>query len=68
MAMDFSQARQRIESAITQYGHRAAPMIDLVMNEVRSDMGAKAFNELVEEFDLELEYNIAPLESDFSNS
>ncbi len=66
--MDLNQARQRIESAITQYGHRAAPMIDLVMNEVRSDMGAKAFNELVEEFDLELEYNIAPLESDFSNS
>ncbi|HET9962072.1 MAG TPA: hypothetical protein VFQ34_07030 [Nitrospiraceae bacterium] len=66
--MDLDQARQRIESAITQYGQRAAPMIDLVMNEVRSDMGAKAFNELVEEFDLELEYNIAPLESDFSNS
>jgi hypothetical protein len=35
---------------------------------VRSDMGAKVFNELVDEFDLELEYNIAPLESDYSNS
>ncbi|MBX3235115.1 MAG: hypothetical protein KF814_03095 [Nitrospiraceae bacterium] len=66
--MDLDQARQRIDAAITQYGHRAAPMIDLVMNEVRSDMGAKAFNELVEEFDLELEFNIAPMESDFTNS
>ena len=34
------------------------------MNEVRSDLGVEAFNELVEEFDLELLYNIAPLESD----
>jgi hypothetical protein len=38
------------------------------MNEVRSDLGAKAFNELVEAFDLELLYNIAPLESDHSSS
>lgn len=66
--MTLDTARQRIESAITQFGPRAAPMIDLVMNEVRSDMGARAFNELVDEFDLELEYNIAPLESDYSNS
>ena len=66
--MTLDTARQRIESAIAHFGPRAAPMIDLVMNEVRSDMGASAFNELVDEFDLELEYNIAPLESDYSNS
>lgn len=66
--MTIDDARTRIESAVTQYGAHAAPAIDLVMNEVRSDMGAKAFNQLVEEFDLELEYNIAPLESDYSNS
>jgi hypothetical protein len=66
--MTLDDARRRIESAVTQYGQHAAPAIDLVMNEVRSDMGAKAFNLLVEEFDLELEYNIAPLESDVSNS
>lgn len=66
--MNLDEAKQRIESAITQYGRHAAPAIDLVMNEVRSDMGAHAFNQLVEEFDLELEYNIAPLESDYSNS
>ncbi len=66
--MNLDDARTRIESAVTQYGSHAAPAIDLVMNEVRSDLGARAFNELVEEFDLELLYNIAPLESDFSNS
>jgi hypothetical protein len=66
--MTIDDARKRIESAVTQYGAHAAPVIDLVMNEVRSDMGARAFNQLVEEFDLELEYNIAPLESDYSNS
>ncbi len=66
--MTFEEARTRIETAVTQYGQHAAPAIDLVMNEVRSDLGARAFNELVEEFDLELLYNIAPLESDYSNS
>lgn len=66
--MDLESARQRIDSAITQYGQHAAPAIDLVLNEVRSDMGAGAFNELVEEFDLELLYNITPMESDYSNS
>ena len=62
--MDLGTARQRIDSAIHQYGTQAAPAIDLVMNEVRSDLGPTAFNELVEEFDLELLYNIAPLEFD----
>ena len=66
--MNLDTARQRIDSAISQYGQHAAPAIDLVMNEVRSDMGAEAFNELVEAFDLELLYNIAPMESDHSNS
>jgi len=66
--MTLDDAKQRIESAKTQYGLHAGAAIDLVMNEVRSDMGAKVFNQLVEEFDLELEYNIAPLESDHSSS
>ena len=66
--MNLDDARKRIDSALTQYGQHAAPAIDLVMNEVRSDLGSKAFNELVEEFDLELLYNIAPMESDYSNS
>ena len=66
--MNLDDARKRIDSAVTQYRQHAAPAIDLVLNEVRSDMGASAFNELVEEFDLELLYNIAPLESDHSNT
>lgn len=66
--MTLEDARKRIDSAVTQYGQHAAPAIDLVMAEVRSDLGARAFNELVEEFDLELMYNIAPMESDHSNS
>lgn len=66
--MNLDEAKKRIESAMAQYGQHAAPAIDLVMNEVRSDMGARAFNELVEELDLELLYNIAPMESDHSNS
>jgi hypothetical protein len=31
-------------------------------------LGANAFNELVAEFDLELLYNIAPLESDLDDA
>ncbi|MDH5669721.1 MAG: hypothetical protein OEY86_17110 [Nitrospira sp.] len=65
--MTLDEARKRIETAVTQYGQHAAPAIDLVLAEVRSDMGAAAFNELVDDFDLELLYNIAPMESDFSN-
>jgi len=66
--VNLDDARKRIDSAVTQYGQHAAPAIDLVMAEVRSDLGAQAFNELVDEFDLELMYNIAPMESDHSNS
>jgi hypothetical protein len=66
--MKIEEARQRIESAMTQYGAQAGMAIDLVINEVRSDLGAATANELIDEFDLELQYNIAPLESDYSNS
>jgi hypothetical protein len=66
--VNLDDARKRIESAVTQYGQHAAPAIDLVMAEVRSDLGKGAFNELIEEFDLELMYNITPMESDQSSS
>ena len=66
--MKMEDARKRIESAIEQYGQHAAMPIELVINEVRSDQGASVANELIEEFDLELLYNIPPQESDFSNS
>ncbi|MFM8552930.1 MAG: hypothetical protein ACKOCD_11595 [Nitrospiraceae bacterium] len=66
--MKQEDARQRIETAIEQYGQHAANAIELVINEVRSDRGAEAVNELIDEFDLELRYNIPPMESDYSNS
>lgn len=66
--MKLEEARQRIEAAIEQYGQHAANAIELVINEVRSDQGAEVVNGLIDEFDLELQYNIAPLDSDFSNS
>jgi len=66
--MKIEDARQRIESAMTQYGAQAGMAIDIVINEVRSDLGAVSANELIDEFDLELQYNIAPIESDYSNS
>lgn len=66
--MTEADARQRIEQAIEQFGPHAAPAIDLVMSEVRSDLGRHVFNDLIDEFDLELTYNIAPLESDSSNA
>lgn len=65
--MTEQEARQRIEAAMAQFGSQAGMAIDLVLNEVRSDLGRKAFNDLVDEFDLELQYNIAPLDSDHSN-
>jgi len=66
--MKIEEARQRIVSAMTQYGAQAGMAIDLVINEVRSDLGAATANDLIDEFDLELQYNIAPLESDHSTS
>ncbi|MDE3118796.1 MAG: hypothetical protein KGO52_07520 [Nitrospirota bacterium] len=65
--MKLEEARQRIEMAIEQYGQHAADAIELVINKVRSGQGGTV-NGLIDEFDLELQYNIAPLESDFSNS
>lgn len=66
--MNIEEARQRIESAMTQYGVHAGVAIDLVISEVKSDLGVSTANELIDEFDLELQYNIAPLESDHSTS
>jgi hypothetical protein len=66
--MKIEEARQRIESAMTQFGTHAGMAIDLVISEVKSDLGTAIANELIDEFDLELQYNIAPIESDYSNS
>lgn len=66
--MKIEVARQRIEAAMTQYGTQAGMAIDLVINEVRSDLGADTANELIDEFDLELQYNISPLEPGLSGN
>ena len=66
--MKIEEAKQRIESAITQFGAHAGAAIDLVISEVRSDLGVASANELFDEFDLELQYNIAPLEPGLSGN
>jgi hypothetical protein len=60
--MTTDEARLRIQSAIDQFGLQAAPMIDLVIKEVRSALGNETANELIEELGLELTYNITPVE------
>ena len=60
--MKIDEAKQRIQSAIDQYGAHAAPALDLVINEVRADLGREVANSLIEEYDLELLYQILPTE------
>lgn len=64
--MTTEDARQRIQSAIDQFGGHAGMAIDLVINEVRSSLGNETANDLIDEFDLELQYNIAPTEPEGS--
>lgn len=64
--MTTQEAKERIQSAIDQFGDRAGVAIDLVINEVRSSLGSETANDLIDEFDLELHYNIAPSEPDGS--
>ena len=56
-----------LQQSITERDTYVGEVIKAI-NEVRSDLGREAANELIDEFDLELQYNIAPSESDFSNS
>jgi hypothetical protein len=60
--MTTDEARQRIQSAIDQFGPQAAPMIDLVISATRSALGNETANELIDELGLELTYNITPVE------
>jgi hypothetical protein len=60
------EARHRIQSAIDQFGAHAGTAIDLVINEVRSSQGNETADVLIDEFDLELHYNIAPSEPEGS--
>ena len=60
--MTTEDARQRIQSAMDQFGQRAGMAIDLVISEARSSLGNEKANQLIDEFDLELQFNIAPTE------
>jgi len=66
--MTRDEAKQRIRSSIEQFGVHAGAALDLIISEVRSDLGYEAANDLIDEFDLELEYNIVPTESDGGSS
>lgn len=65
--MTLDEARDRIQLSIDRYGAHAAAALDLVINEVRSSLGHEAANDLIDEFDLELEYNILRTESQGGN-
>lgn len=60
--MTQEEARQWIEAAIGQFGPHTGMAIDPVIKEMRGDLGREAANALIEEFALELPYNIAPIE------
>ena len=60
--MTNDEARHRIQSAMDQFGAQAGAAIDLVISEVRSGLGNETANELIDEFDLELQFNISPTE------
>lgn len=61
------EARQRIQAAMDQFGPQAGMAIDLVINEVRSSLGNESANDLIDEFDLELQFNIPPTEPEGSD-
>lgn len=60
------EARQRIQTAIDQFGPHAGMAIDSIINETRSNLGNEIADGLIDEFDLELQYNILPTESESS--
>ena len=64
--MTTEEARQRIQATIDQLGANAAVALERVLGEVRSSLGTEMANELIEEFDLELLYNLPPTESEGS--
>ena len=65
--MTIDEAGGRIESAINAYGPAAAAAIERILEQVKSDLGPEAVNDLIERHDLELRYNIAPTEFDLGS-
>jgi len=65
--MTREEAGNQIESTINSYGHSAAVMIERILDQVRSEIGQEAVNALIEDYDLELRYNITPGDADFGS-
>jgi hypothetical protein len=66
MTMTIGEAKHRIQSTIEQLGTHAAPALERILADVRSGLGTEIANELIDEFDLELRYNLPPTESEGS--
>jgi hypothetical protein len=64
--MTTDEARERILSAIDQFGSHATGALERLLGDVRSSLGTEIANELIDEFDLELLYNLSPTESEGS--
>ncbi len=54
----------RIEAAIASYGPAASAIIERLLAQVNAESGAAAVNALIDRLDLELRYNIPPIEYD----
>jgi hypothetical protein len=64
--MTRAEAKARIQTTIDQLGSNASAALERVLADVRSSLGTEIANELIEEFDLELRYNLPPTESEGS--
>jgi hypothetical protein len=58
--MTIGEARQRIQTTIDQLGSQATAALERILADVRSSLGSEIANELIDEFDLELRYNLPP--------
>jgi hypothetical protein len=65
--MTIDEAGDQIESAVATYGPAAVAIIERILEQVKSESGSEAANQLIENHDLELRYNISPSEFDFGS-
>jgi hypothetical protein len=65
--MTIDEAGDQIESAVAAYGPAAVSIIERILEQVKSESGPEAVNQLIENHDLELRYNIPPSEFDFGS-
>lgn len=58
--MELSEARKKIERAIEKNGPYSHNIVGMVLSSVSKDHGVKKANELLEEYNIEGLYGIAP--------